>query len=339
MSTKYNVNNIDLSKIFASYISGTKASATNIKVNGIDIVNNFAPYVSGTKANITGIKVNGNDLSNIFAKNGLVSSLSSSSISGCNGCFSLKLLVTTYTGFIIKIRRASDNTTMSFYSTNAGNLTSGTNGTGTTIATFLASTTGYVDTWYDQSGKNNHATQTTVASQPIIDLVNNCVDFGYSTSSNLFMNIPSGTVPVGTTDLSYSFVVKHGNARNLTNGGFIGSGTFANSTTNSYRLSNAINSYANYWYGADIVWSGTTTTVPIIASVTYNGTSKNVVGYFNGSSILTTTRTGMTNATGAQYIGKTSRVNVTEFLQGQIYSVIIFSNEVSSSDITILNSL
>jgi hypothetical protein len=103
---------------------------------------------------------------------GLFSSLTTSS-SNWNGCFSLKSLVGNYTGFIIKIRRASDNNTMSFYSTITGTLTSGTNGTGTTIATFLSATTGFVDTWYDQSGKNNHATQTVTASQPIIDIINN----------------------------------------------------------------------------------------------------------------------------------------------------------------------
>jgi hypothetical protein len=338
MTTNVNVNNVDLSNIFASFVSGTKASTTNIKVNGIDILNNFAPYVSGTKASTTNIKVNNNDLSNIFAPKmvGLSSSLSANSVSGCRGCFSLKLIVTGYTGFIIKIRRASDNTTMSFYSSPSGNLTSGTNGSGTSIATFLASTTGYVDTWYDQSGKGNNATQTTIANQPIIDLTNNCLDFGYSTSTNLFMNMPSGTVPVGALDLSYSFVVKYGNSRNLDTGGFIGSGTFTNSTTNSFRLFGAINKYANYWYANHISWVGTTTAVPIITSVTYNGTSKNIVGYFNGSSLLSTTRTGMTNAVATQTIGKTV---TTEYLQGQLYSVLIFSTEVPSQDITTLNSL
>lgn len=333
----YYVNNTNLSEIFQSYSSGTKTNITNIKINGTDISNLYKPYTTGTKATTNLYKINNNDLSNLFEKKTpyVLSTLSASSSSNCNGIFSTKLLVSDYTGHVIRIRRGSDNTYMNFYSDTSGNLTSNANGTGTTISTFLNATTGYVDTWYDQSGKGNNAYQTTTASQPTFDVVRNCVDLGYTTQTNLFLNMPSGTVPVGALDLSYSFVVKYGAARNTTNGGFIGSGIRVFSTTNCFRLRSGINSYANYWHSNDIYWSDSTiTATPIVAAITYNGTTKNCIGYMNGVSKFTGTRTGMTNAEATQTIGVTV---ASEYLRGRMFSLIIFPVELTSTDIENLN--
>jgi hypothetical protein len=258
----------------------------------------------------------------------------STPISKCNGCFSLKLLVSGYTGYIIKIRRA-DGQTMSFNSSSTGSLTSGISN----IATFLSGSIGYVDTWYDQSGKGNHATQTITSSQPIFDITNNCIDFGYSNTSNLFMNIPSGTVPVTLLDASYSFVVKHGYSRNI-NGGFIGAGTRSPNKSNSFRFNGTIHSYWNYWFSNDFGWDDKNTNVPISSSVTYNGTSKTQKGYISNtlqSTILN--RTGQNTDAGIQTIGNSNSVNSDQFLQGQLYSVIIYSAELPQSDITILNEV
>ena len=252
-----------------------------------------------------------------------------------NGVFSLKLLVSSYTGFTIKIRR-TDNTFMSFYSTTTGVLTSGINGTGTTIATFLSGSTGFVDTWYDQSGKGNNATQTTTTLQPIMDLTNNCINFGL-TSGNYYLNMPSGTVPVGVLNASYSFVVKHGNSRNLTTGGFIGSGIAAVNSCNSFRFAGTNRSYQNYWYGNDFAFGNAVNKIPVVAAVTYDKPTLTQRGYRDG--VLTTTatnRSGVTNAATNQTIGVTI---VNEYLQGQMYSLLIFSSSLPQSDITILNSL
>lgn len=230
---------------------------------------------------------------------------------------------------------------MSFYSDASGNLNSIFGGGGTTVASFLTSTAGYVDTWYDQSGKGNNASQSTNISQPVFDVSSNCVDFGYianTTNSLLTLNMPSGTVPVGALDLSYSFVVKYGNTTNLTNGGFIGSGVFANSTTNNFRLAGGISKYDNYWYSKDILWSDpSNTTLPLVSSVTYNGTTKYVNCYMNGVSKLNTSRTGMTNSAGIQKIGNTTQGN--EYLKGKIYSLLIFPVELTPTDIINLSVL
>lgn len=277
------------------------------------------------------------DLNSFLNKNtqaALLNSLSTT-VSNCNGCFSLKLLVSGYTGYVLRIRR-TDNTYMSFNSTSTGSLT---NDAGTTIATFLSGSTGYIDTWYDQSGKGNHATQTTTSSQPLFDVTNNCIDFGYSNSSNLFLNIPSGTVPVSTVDVSYSFVVKHGNSRNISRGGFIGSGSpTAANICNCYRLNGTLNSYTNYWYANDYNW-GSGSTIPTLAAVTYNGTTKVQTGYVSASFNASTTRTGYNNIAGTQFIGNTGFVGFNEYLQGQLFAVFIYSAQLPQSDITILNGV
>jgi hypothetical protein len=253
-----------------------------------------------------------------------------------NGCFSLKLLNGAYSGFIITIRRASNNESMAFYSTTTGTLTSGPGGSGTTIATFLSATTGFVSTWYDQSGKNNHATQTVTGSQPRIDTTNNCIDFGFSSGTNYFLNMPAGTVPVGVLNASYSFVVKHGNTNNPGNGGFIGAGNFNSNVCNSWRFAGSTRQYQNYWYANDFNFGNTDTTIPIVAAVTYNGSTLTQKGY--RKAVLTTTATnrkGNTTANVGQKIGVTV---ANEYLNGQMYALLIFSTELPQSDITLLDT-
>jgi hypothetical protein len=267
---------------------------------------------------------------------GLLGTLTTTSPSW-KSCYSLRKLVGIYSGFIINIRRASDNNTMSFYSTDTGVLTSEPNGAGTEIATFLSATTGFVTTWYDQSGKNNNATQTNAAFQPIIDLTNNCLNFGYSNNQNLYFNIPNGTVPVGVLNASYSFVVKHGNTLN-TGGGFIGAGNIGvGNQVNSWRFLGNTRTYRNYWWGNDFDYGNTDTTIPIVASVTYNGSTFIQKGYRGDVLVKTTTnRKGGTTSNVAQSIG---RIGTDEYLKGQMYALLIFSAELPQSDITILNTL
>lgn len=87
------------------------------------------------------------------------------SISSVLGAYSLRKLRTAYSGNAIKVRRASDNTT-----SNIGFASTGVLDT-TALNTFISGTTGFIDTWYDQSGNGKDATQATTTSQQQI-LVN-----------------------------------------------------------------------------------------------------------------------------------------------------------------------
>jgi hypothetical protein len=75
--------------------------------------------------------------------------------------YGLRLLRSAYLGPAIKVRRDSDNATKDIGF-------SGDNLDTATLLAFAGSQTVTVDTWYDQSGGGNDATQSTNASQPTI---------------------------------------------------------------------------------------------------------------------------------------------------------------------------
>ena len=112
----------------------------------------------------------------------------------CYGAYAAYRVSTSYTGPTINIRRSSDNATSDFYANPYGQFGTTVNGAGTSLESWLGASTAYVVTWYDQSGKGNHATQTTTSQQPIFDSTKYRVDF---TSGSSFFNLPSGTVPQG----------------------------------------------------------------------------------------------------------------------------------------------
>ncbi|WMW77320.1 arabinofuranosidase catalytic domain-containing protein [Flavobacterium sp. 20NA77.7] len=75
--------------------------------------------------------------------------------------YSLRLLRSGYIGNpAIRVRRSSDNTETNIGFTNSGDLDE------TALLAFTGSSDGFVTTWYDQSGNNNHAINTNTAAQP-----------------------------------------------------------------------------------------------------------------------------------------------------------------------------
>jgi hypothetical protein len=70
---------------------------------------------------------------------------------GAGGAWSVRKLDIDYTGYCMKVERASDNTTQDIGFDVNGDLDVAA------IATFCGASDGYVHTWYDQSGNNYHA--------------------------------------------------------------------------------------------------------------------------------------------------------------------------------------
>jgi hypothetical protein len=81
---------------------------------------------------------------------------------GAAAAYSVRRLSSSYTGSLIQVERASDNTTQDIGYDSNGDLDTAA------IATFCSGTTCGVRVWYDQSGNGNDATQTTFANQPEI---------------------------------------------------------------------------------------------------------------------------------------------------------------------------
>jgi len=82
--------------------------------------------------------------------------------------YSLRKLRTAYSGAAIRVRRSSDNTETDIgFVNNALDTAS--------LLTFCGAGSGFVTTWYDQSGNSKNATETTTARQP--QIVGNSVIF------------------------------------------------------------------------------------------------------------------------------------------------------------------
>lgn len=82
--------------------------------------------------------------------------------SGAAAAYSLRKLRTAYTGSAIRVRRSNDNTEQNIGFTSAGDLDTAS------LKTFVGANSGFVTTWYDQSGNARNATQTTATNQPRI---------------------------------------------------------------------------------------------------------------------------------------------------------------------------
>jgi hypothetical protein len=84
----------------------------------------------------------------------------------------------------------------------------------------------FVSKWYGQGmdASFNSATQYTTASQPIYDVANGVINFGYTGTGGgvaainpAFMNLPNNSMPFGQTDSSFSVVTKYWNWANTYN--------------------------------------------------------------------------------------------------------------------------
>ena len=77
---------------------------------------------------------------------------------GATAAYSLRQLSSATTN-VVRVRRSSDNTEQNF---TANQITDGT------LTSFCGAGNGFVTTWYDQSGNNRNAIQTTLLNQPQI---------------------------------------------------------------------------------------------------------------------------------------------------------------------------
>ena len=80
---------------------------------------------------------------------------------GAAAAFSMYKLRSAYSGNCLRVRRDSDNTEQDIGFVNNFLDT-------TSLQTFVGSNSGYIVTWYDQSGNSNDATNSTTATQPRI---------------------------------------------------------------------------------------------------------------------------------------------------------------------------
>jgi len=253
----------------------------------------------------------------------ILDTMSSAGKSAARGIYALYRANSTYQGSTIKLRRSSDNATSDFYADVYGNLT---DASGSTFSSWIGSSTSYVDTWYDQSGNNFHATQSTTNLQPVYNNTLKLLDF----SNSSFLNMGTagaGPIPTGTLNAPYTFVLKHGATGSIPENGasIVSGGAGATNQLNGILMTS---DYHNYWYNNDITYSSTPVTGNVFVCK-YDGTTR--TGYINNNYINSAASSGYTVTSGQQYIGKEVRGSSTQFT-GQLYNVFIFGTSLSDSD-------
>lgn len=253
--------------------------------------------------------------------------LSAAALSSANALYAIRRLLTSYTGPVINIR-SSAGPVSDFYADLNGNLTTGTNGTGTAYATWIGANTGYVTTWYDQSGKNAHATQTTTTLQPSFNYKNTWVDF---TTQAGWFNMPDGTIPYG--DSSYTIIFKYGAAVTATNVVYGGGSSLANQLngfllyTNGYYL----------WWGGDDQYGGTVSGYSTVTTQYTQGSggTARLLYVEGGATGLTLSGTAgiRANPNTPNYLGKPPFTSFSQ-LNTQLYYIAFFNSALSVADRT-----
>ena len=212
------------------------------------------------------------------------------SFPNASAAYSLRLLRSAYTGSLVTVRRASDDTTQGFTEVqiNDGSL-----------AAFCGVGNGFVTTWHDQSGNANNATQATFANQPqiisagalILDNGKPVVKFNGS-SHNL--------VQTANSSISQPFTVIISCKRTAATGG--NQDLFRSPSSGAVHFLNSSDSWNLYGYAGVTTKLGTTAiSTTFLSSVVYNGSSS--INSFNNSETTIDLGTDPLTASNALTIG------------------------------------
>jgi hypothetical protein len=202
---------------------------------------------------------------------------------------------------------------------------------GQTLVNWIGGATGYVTTWYDQSGAGNDMSCSIAGIQPKIDLVNGFIDF----KPSAYFDVSSGTtgpVPFNSSK-NYTVVFRHGQ--------FIGSGLFCATQNAAGPYGNLVNNfkkgtgatYTQYWYGNDVNNKGVLATGNRV-SYKWDGTNRSL--YVNGSLVDASVSSGWAQTSSQiQMIGKT---NFDAAMNGELYAAFMFTSAVSDADRTLVEN-
>lgn len=162
-----------------------------------------------------------------------------------SAAYSLRLLRAAYTGYAIKVRRASDNTEQDIGFVN-GLLDTAS------LLSFCGIYSGYISTWYDQSGNGVNATQPTASDQPQIVLngsiltLNNKYTLSFNAKCLTFTQIPCPTFSTFAVIKNYSVSGYSGYYLNST----------ASGTNKGFKITSANN--GNPWVSSLLYYTGGT---------------------------------------------------------------------------------
>lgn len=219
-----------------------------------------------------------------------------------------------------------------FYADTLGNLTTAA-GSGQTLSSWLGAATGFVTTWYDQSGKGSHMSCSSTALQPKIDLVNKWIDFKTTAYFDTSATPTTGPVPYSNAK-RYTVICKYNSM--VDGGGICGVSNAApnfntTSYTNNFRRGGT--GFYNYWFFNDILGG----TYGVGNSVTFKWDGTNRYIYTNSSLVTTQASSGwLQTSSSSQMIGKTT-ADMT--MNGEMYYIYMFDTALSDADRLIMESI
>jgi hypothetical protein len=259
------------------------------------------------------------------------------SINGIYGLYAVNIPITTPQLSRAKVAQVNiSGTYTDIWATPSGVLYTGSNNS-TTLLSIIGTSSCNIQSWYDQSGKGYDATQTTVGNQPYINLDANGI-FQIDFKSNRYFTIPMYTIP-----MQQSFTLSfHHNTMPYTVAGICGAGngdgdnnSINDFNHNYYNYNNY--SYDNYWGNDD--FSGGTYATNNVVSFVYNA-STNSSGmeylYINCNLITSSSRNSWTGVNTTGYIGRNS---LGDYLNGELYSLFIFTSNLGIADRTTIETI
>lgn len=179
----------------------------------------------------------------------------------------LRKLRSAYNGAAIRVRRSSDSLEQDIFFTSGAVLDTAS------LKSFVGSGNGFIRTWYDQSGNNRHATQSTMANQPSI-MLNGVINrsggkpsvrydgVANSTGDALWVSIPTqgGTANSlfwvqETSDPNYMPLFHNNNGSN----GWMLIAENGNNTSNDIVGGNSAHTASSFWInGTNAGWNSST---------------------------------------------------------------------------------
>jgi hypothetical protein len=216
-----------------------------------------------------------------------------------------------------------------FYADRLGNLLTAPV-TGQSLANWLGGATGYVTTWYDQSGAGNHASQATAANQPVIQRATKGAGYSclFNGTTNSFTYGSPSTFPTNY-QLTISGVVRRNSSADMRMTGY-GANDGQNYFAAGFGSTTLVfNSRAGYYQMAYTIPAYSPTSEPLYYTTYTVNNSVNVYGYINGSYVAQGPWYFPGATTGPPTIGN---VAGGIFFSGEIYELIVFTKSLYDLD-------
>lgn len=292
-------------------------------------------------------------------------SISTSTLKSAVGSFSCFLLNDYYVGPTVALRASTDTygvLVTNFYPDSNGTLWTGYGTNKQTFLNWTNSITGvyglaqpdgnysYVTKWYDQSmyiNAFNNAVQNNPTYQPIYDINNLYINFGYtgtnggvqSPNATCYLTLPNGALPYN--DSSFCYILKHNNIGTNTYASLLAGGTNAAGQTYALEVNTASAGYYGSEVNSTVVYNNLIYANSVqpnnVITARYNafstgGGANNLSFYVNDYSTSTTVSTALTVTNANVSIGASTSGWNPNCSCSQITYLFMFNTAISYTD-------